>query len=208
MKILAFDGSPRKNGNTHLLLDAFLAEIAGRAGPHDHISRCDLTDGTLWDIGPCLGCDRCAGGTCVQKDAMQELYPQLRDADIVALAAPVYFYGLPAQVKCMIDRCQLFFNLSYRGSPIPHTAPCAGEQGVLRGPRKGVLISCGATRGRRLFDGAILTTKYWFDALGIRYEGAVLVPGVDGRGAVLSRPEVFDEVRALARSLLDPRRTV
>ncbi|MEX0975321.1 MAG: flavodoxin family protein [Bacillota bacterium] len=181
MKVLAFAGSPRRSGNTRLLLDAFVDE-ATRVG-HE-VEVVNLANRAKWLIAPCLGCDKCVSGECVQKDSMQELYPKLRDADAVVLAAPIYFYGLPAHVKAMIDRCQIFFNLSYRQKQPARTKP-----------GKGFFISCGATKGHRLFEGAVLTVKYWFDALGIEYAGDALFRGVDEEGAILQHPEAFEQVR-------------
>ncbi len=187
MKILAFWGSPRRNGNTRLLLDAFIDEVA-RAG--HGVETVGLADRGKWQIAACLGCDRCTLGKCIQNDSMQVLYPKLQEADAIVLAAPIYFYGLPAHVKAMIDRCQLFFNQSYNL-----------KEPVRVKPGKGVFISCGATKGQRLFDGAILTVKYWFNALGTEYSGDVLVRQVDGPGDVLKHPEAFEQIRMLAKAI-------
>ncbi len=187
MKVLALAGSPRRNGNTRLLLAAFAEECVRRGM---EVETVDLANTAKWRIGSCLGCDKCVSGECVQKDSMQDLYSKLQDADAVALAAPVYFYGLPSQVKAMIDRCQLFFNRKYRRKEPVRTRPC-----------QGFFISCGATKGARLFDGAVLTVKYWFDALEVSYTGDALFRDVDEAGAVLGHPTAMEQVRSLAGRL-------
>ncbi|MGE5579109.1 MAG: flavodoxin family protein [Bacillota bacterium] len=187
MKILAFAGSPRRNGNTRILLNAFVEECASKGHELELI---DLTNPARWDINPCLGCDRCVSGRCIRNDSMQDLYPRIREADAIVLASPVYFYGLPAQVKAMIDRCQLFYNQKYRRKEPVRTRPC-----------KGFFISCGATHGAKLFDGAILTVKYWFDALDVQYAGDALFHGIDEPGEVRKHPEALRVARALADHL-------
>ena len=118
---------------------------------------------------------------------MQDLYAKIAKADAIVLAAPIYFYGLPSQAKATIDRCQLFFNMTYRR-----------KEPIRTKPGKGFFMSVGATKGHRLFDGAVLTVKYWFDALGIEYAGDALFRGVDEPGAILERPDALEQARGLA----------
>jgi len=187
VKVLGIAGSARRQGNTRLLLDAFLDEAAKNGRKIETVVPAGLR------INPCLGCDKCLSGECIQKDTMQELYPKLKSADVIVLAAPVYFYGLPSAVKALIDRCQLFFNQTYRK-----------KVALREKPGKGAFISCGATKGQRLFDGAILTVKYWFDTLGVEYSGEALFRGVDEAGAILQHAEALEEVRGLAQRLIRP----
>lgn len=100
-KIVILNGSPRMNGNTSALIREFTrgAEEAG-----NKVLRFDLQK---MDIHPCLGC--CRGGKdpespCVQKDDMQKIYLQYRQADIVVLASPLYYWTVSGQLKCAIDR--------------------------------------------------------------------------------------------------------
>lgn len=99
-KILVIKGSPRKNGNTSALADAF-AEGAKESGN-------TITDVVLKEktIGDCLGCAVCQknGGVCVQKDDMTEIYEAMKTADVIVLACPVYFYTWTSLMKRMIDR--------------------------------------------------------------------------------------------------------
>jgi len=187
MKILAFAGSPRRNGNTRTLLNAFIEECTNRG--HE-VELIDLANPARWKINPCLGCDKCISGRCIQNDSMQDLYPKIREADAIVLAAPMYFYSFPAQVKAMIDRGQLFFNQKYRRKEPVRTKPC-----------KGFVISCGATKGARLFHGACLTVKYWFDSLEVEYTGEALFHGCDEPGSVKENPEALEAARALADKL-------
>lgn len=100
-KIVVLNGSPRAKGNTATLVKAF-TEGAVAAG---HEVTC--FDLQKMDIHPCLGC--CGGGKdpespCVQKDDMLKIYPAYREADVVVLASPLYYWTVSGQLKCAFDR--------------------------------------------------------------------------------------------------------
>lgn len=98
--VLAIVSSPRKNGNTELLVDEFVkgAKEAGHA-----VEKLCLREKK---IAPCLACEACLrnGGACVQKDDMGEILEKFIAADVVVLSSPVYYYSVCAQLKAMIDR--------------------------------------------------------------------------------------------------------
>lgn len=92
-------GSPRKNGNSELLCDAF-AKGAQESG--HNIEKIRLQEK---DIHACAGCYSCRStGKCFQKDDMAVINQKLVEADIIVLATPVYYYSMSAQLKMMIDR--------------------------------------------------------------------------------------------------------
>lgn len=129
------------------------------------------------NVNPCRGCNWCARqGQCIQRDDMDSLYPRLAASNGLVVAAPIFFYGLPAQLKAVIDRTQMFWNRKYRlRQPVQRPSGTRG---------RGVFLSVGATSGRQLFTGAILTVKYFFDTLDVDYGGDLLVRGVDVKGEV------------------------
>jgi len=98
--VLTLLRSPRANGNSGVLAAAFKkgAEEAGHHVELIHVAR--------KNIRGCLGCNGCVrnGGTCVQKDDMQEIYPKMLAADVIVLASPVYFYSWTSQMKAVLDR--------------------------------------------------------------------------------------------------------
>ncbi|MBQ8507949.1 MAG: flavodoxin family protein [Clostridia bacterium] len=100
-KIIILNGSPRANGNTAALAGAF-TRGAQEAG--NEVSCFNLQQ---MNIHPCLGC--CKGGKdpespCVQKDDMDKIYPSYREADVVVLASPLYYWTISGQLKCAFDR--------------------------------------------------------------------------------------------------------
>ena len=111
MKILVLNGSPRPQGNTARMVDAF-KEAAEDAG-HEVTA----VDVCRKNIKGCLACEYCHGkgnGTCVQKDDMQEIYSLLHDANMLVLASPIYYHGISGQLKCLIDR---FYSALYPKAP-------------------------------------------------------------------------------------------
>jgi multimeric flavodoxin WrbA len=113
--IVVLSGSPRKNGTTDRLAEAFVAG-AKEAGKTVSLFRvADLK------IDGCLGCNHCfeEQGVCVQKDDMLSILDALRKADALALASPVYYFGVTAQIKLAIDR---FYALLKEGMPVKRAA--------------------------------------------------------------------------------------
>lgn len=107
MKITVITGSPHKNGTSALLTDRFI-EGAKEAG-HDVFR----FDAAFESVKPCLGCDHCGIGRreCVHDDAMNKLNPKLLEADVVVFVTPLYYFGMSAQIKTVIDR---FYANSYQ----------------------------------------------------------------------------------------------
>ncbi|MFW6103085.1 MAG: flavodoxin family protein, partial [Chloroflexota bacterium] len=101
MYVLGLMGSPRRDGNTEILLDAALS-AAEAEGAHTR----KVVVSTL-DMRPCLELYHCAvDGTCSLRDDMTPLYDELIAADRIVLASPIFFYGLTSQAKAVVDRCQ------------------------------------------------------------------------------------------------------
>lgn len=104
MKVLALLGSPRKNGNTSLLLDEYLKGIM-ESNKTAEITRIFLNEKTIHGCNACDACHNVTIGQCVIKDDMQELYPLFRQADMIIYATPVYWWSVSAQLKAFMDRC-------------------------------------------------------------------------------------------------------
>jgi multimeric flavodoxin WrbA len=189
MKVLGILGSPRKGGNTELLLEEALkgAEAEGA-----EVERLRLTD---YNIIPCKECLACyKDGNCIILDDMAKIYPKLLEADIILLASPIFFYGVTAWAKALIDRCQALWARKYRLKD-----PSYGKEGK---KRKGFFISVGGTKGQKTFEGAILTAKYFFDVLNAEYAGELVLREVDAKGDVLKHPEALQQAFEAGRKLV------
>ena len=186
-EVLALMGSPRRGGNTDRLLSETLAAAADKGVKADKIVIRDLK------VSPCLEIYQCSrDGHCGIKDDMTRLYPLLTAARAVIVATPIFFYGPSAQTKAVIDRGQALWARKYL---LKQSAP---------EPRgRGYLISAAATGGSRVFEGALLTVRYFFDVLDLEFAGRVLVRGVDEAGDVGRRPDALAEARALGSEIAD-----
>ncbi len=172
MKVLAIYGSPRVEGNSDIMMNNFLKGFIEKDLLVERIYVRKLK------INGCLGCGYCDDhGICFQKDDMQKLYPLLVESSFVVVASPNYFYNIPGQLKCLIDRSQALF-MAYRKGFI-----------TKREGRKGFFLGVGATKGKKLFDCSILTMKYFFDAIGVSYEGELCFKGIDEKGAINNYPD-------------------
>ena len=183
--ILALAGSPRKKGNTERLLDAMIAGAAEHGVQTEKIMVRGLK------VSPCVEIYECAkSGECAIKDDMTALYPKLLQARVVIVTSPIFFYGPPAQLKAVIDRCQALWSRKY-----------LLKQSFNRPAGKGVLISAAASGGAKLFDGLLLTVRYFFDTLDLKLEHELLVRGVDEAGAVDNKAEALEQARTIGREL-------
>lgn len=156
MEILVLNGSPRTNGNTAKMVEAFCqgAQSAGHRVTIVHVC--------TKQIGGCRGCEYChrkGHGECVQKDDMQEVYEALKTANMLVLASPIYYHGISGQLKCVIDR---FYASIYPSAP--------------RSLKKiAMFLSSGAPNQ---YESAIYEYKGNFtDYLGLKNEGVFAVPG-------------------------------
>ena len=187
MKVFGIMGSPRRQGNTELLLDKAMegAVEAGAEGEKVLVSNLK--------ISPCLEIYACLkDGNCAIKDDMQLLYKKFLEADHVIFASPIFFYGVTSQAKAIVDRCQALWIRRY-------VLDMGGED---ERERRGVFISVGATRGKKLFDGAVLTVKYFFDAVGVKYSGDLLVRGIDNKGQIEENPAALENAFRLGQELV------
>ena len=177
MNILILSGSPRKNGNTDLLVEAF---SKGASEKH-HVEVVSVHD---YKVNPCMGCNACfksEGNTCVQKDDMSVIYSKLSNADMLVIASPVYFYGLSAQLKAVIDRCH---------NPIRDTFHI----------KKGALILVGAASLPELFDSILTQYQLCLNFFHIEDAGRVLVRGAKEKGGVRNT-KALEEAEALGRAI-------
>jgi multimeric flavodoxin WrbA len=190
MLVLGFQGSPRKKGNTRFLLSTFM-EAAQNLG-----ARIQTIDVTNKNIAPCkelIVCEK--RGYCpIEDDMMHEIYPLLRQAEVVILATPIFFFNMTAQLKAMVDRCQTFWARKY----------VFKLNDPAKNIRRGFLLSVAATKGKKLFEGLELTTKYFFDAIDASFEGGLTYRSIEGPKDMANHATVVEEVKAAVQNLLTP----
>lgn len=108
MNIIVLQGSPNREGSTRIMVDAF-ADGASMAG-----HQVEIVDVARLNIRPCTGCVKCGyEGPCVQRDAMGELREKILASDMIVFATPLYYFGMSAQLKTIVDRfCSFNSSLS------------------------------------------------------------------------------------------------
>jgi multimeric flavodoxin WrbA len=190
MFVLGLQGSPRKKGNTELLLSAFM-DTAKENGAETCI-----IDVYKQKVGPCIECTICEKkGVCsIQDEMSQKIYPLLRRADLVVLASPIFFYNVTAPLKALIDRTQTFWSRKYR----------LNMEDPRRKTRKGFLLAIGATKGKKLFHGTIATAKYFFDAIGATNLGELTYPRIEEPGEINTHPTAISDAKNKALEIVTP----
>lgn len=179
-KIVAVYGSPRRKGNTARLLQKAVSGARNAGAQVEEIILRDLR------MSPCLeiyGCNQ--AGECRLKDDFQTARDQILSSRGLMLASPVFFYTVSAHTKILMDRFQSVWVKKHWVDQIskdPKTAT-----------RKGLFIAAGATRGRKLFDGMLLSLKYFFEVIDMELWKALLYRGLDFEDDVLKYPQYLDE---------------
>ena len=160
MKILVLTGSPRKNGNSNTLADNFIkgAEEAG----HEIVR----FDAAFKEVHPCIGCNSCGmNGPCVFKDDFEFVRQHIVDADMVVFATPMYYFGISAQLKAVIDR---FYAIN----------------GQIHRPKKAALLMTYANTAASEAEPIKSHYKTLLNYLGWTDAGQIIASGVWPAGAV------------------------
>lgn len=189
-KLCAVYGSPRRKGNTSLLLKK---AVEGARDVGAEVTEIVLRDKKL---SPCLeiyGCKE--SGKCVIKDDFHEIVELLLDSKGLMMASPIFFYSVSAHTKMLIDRCQSLWMKKY------HIEKADRKNWIPK--RKGLFISLGATNGKKLFDGPLLTVRYFFDVLDMNLHKSLLYRGIDLEGEINDHPEYLEEAYQAGRDLVE-----
>ena len=180
--ILGIVGSPRKGGNTDVLVSRILE------GARDQGARAERISLAEFRISECDGCYACWEGKheCSQADDMNGLYPRIAGADAIVFGTPVYWFGPTALMKCFLDRFVYF------------TCP-ANRKKIQK--KIGVLAVPFGDTAEAAADPVVEFFARCFDTLGMRLFDKILVPGVTEPGEVRARKPVMAKCHELGRRL-------
>jgi multimeric flavodoxin WrbA len=185
MKVLGILGSPRRGGNSEILLEKALEGARSSGLDTEKIALNELR------FSPCQECGGCAkSGICVIKDDMQLIYKKLDQAQAVILATPIFFGSLPAQVKAMIDRYQCRWVAKY----------VLGKKAT-EPAKRGLLILVGATDRSSFFKNAESIVKNFFAVLDIEFAGNLYCPNVDEKAKILQSPQCLERAIELGKEI-------
>ena len=175
MRILSLLGSPRANGTTHTMARLIAGGLSG-GGPVEEIALQEK------HIRPCRGCQSCDAAPHVcplaRTDDAEAVFAAIAAADVVLWTSPVYFYGLPAKAKALVDRSQRIWAGVEAGRP-------AGK-----GPLVLAALAAARPRGEQLFTGSLLGLKYFFASFGARIADTRTLRGLACPEDLLSRPDL------------------
>jgi multimeric flavodoxin WrbA len=174
MKVIAFNGSPRRQGNTEILLGEAIRGVKEQGG---EVAVYNLG---MLNLKTCLNCGHCdSAGRCIIKDDMQAIHDEIRIADRIIVASPIFFFSVSAQTKILIDRGQTFWAEKYvHKKPIP-----AGPFG-----RKGLLLLVGGMKRNEKnvgFDCAEATVRAFFRTVNVQEHVTLGYDSIDEKGAIV-----------------------
>ncbi len=188
MKIIAFNGSPRSEGNTELLLKAAIKGIED-AGFAVHTFNLNAMN-----IRPCQDCGGCdETGRCIVNDDMDQIYEAIRSADRIILASPIFFFSVSAQSKVVIDRCQSFWCERY-----------LLNKPILSGldDRKGLLLLVGGMKKDIGVQCAEASAKAFFRTISVAEHKTLFYLGIDKKGEILSHSTALKDAYEAGRKLV------
>jgi multimeric flavodoxin WrbA len=183
-KVVILLGSPRKEGNSAALAEQ-IADAASGAG-----ARVETFYLQGMKIAPCNACEAChrpGAKGCVIRDDMQKLYPELRAADAIVFASPIYWFTVSAQMKLAMDRCYALITPdghAFRGKRVALAFSYGGEDP----------FDSGCTNAIRMFQDA-------FNFIGAPIVGMVYASAA-GAGEIRSNKKVMEEAADLGRKLI------
>ncbi len=181
-RVLGVVGSPRKKGNTHILVSRILEGAKTQGAEVDILFLNDL------EIRECIGCHACWRGVeCSQRDDMNDVYPKISECDVIVFGTPVYWYGPTALMKGFIDRF-VYFNCP------ENRVKVKGKSAVIAIPFE-----------EETPDTADLLVAFFeksLEYLEMNLVGKIIAPGVGHRGEILDKEEHLAEGYELGRRLV------
>jgi multimeric flavodoxin WrbA len=188
LNVIAFMGSPRRNGNTDLLLNETVKGI------EDAGSTVKVFNLNVMKIKACQDCGGCnETGKCIFDDDMSILYDAIREADRIVLASPIFFFALSAQAKVMIDRCQSFWCEKYlMNKPLePGTFGRKGLLLLVGGMKQDIGMKCGEA-----------CAKAFFRTVSVSEHDTLFYLNIDRKGDILHHPTALKDAYQAGRKLV------
>ena len=186
MIILGINGSPRKGGNTEIILDRVLDGAREKGASVEKIVLSKL------NFSPCLECENIKDdGSCIVEDDMQLVYKKIDQADVVIIASPIFFGSLSAQTKMMIDRFQCLWRAKY-----------ILKKAVKNKRKKGIFLSVEASHRKDFFENAKAIIRNLFATIGIEYSEELFLSGIDEKGSILKHEDALKEAFELGKRIV------
>jgi NAD(P)H-dependent FMN reductase len=182
-RVLGIVGSPRRKGNTEILVDEVLRGAAEAGASVEKVLLARL------NVAPCLACDGCRRtGACVQRDDLAPLLEQMQASQVWVLGTPLYWFGPSAQLKAFVDRW-------YSTTAERSTVDFRGRRVILAMPMEDE-----DSAGARHAVGMLTNSVEWIKA---EVFATILAPGVSERGAVRRHAEILEAAREAGRRAVE-----
>ncbi len=179
MRILGVVGSPRRGGNTEILVDEILDGAKETGAEAEKVILDEL------DIRPCKGCFACSKtNECVQDDDMNMVAVKMRQSQVWVLGTPIYWWGPSAQFKAFLDRWVSIPRTHFRGKRIILTIPSGGGSESYARHTVGMLNDV-------------------FNYLGMEHFATILAPGFGARGEVHNAPDILTAARQAGKKVIN-----
>ena len=184
-----FQCSHRKQGNTTQAVTTFLGGVRAEGGDGHvyHVKKLD--------IQPCRACRMCEKDpqskcALAGKDYLPEVFMDIINAPFLYFAAPIYFYHLPSRLKTIIDRSQVIYARKMKGDP-----------DIVNLPKRPAYVSlfAGREKGDKLFEGSLLTLKYFLDSFNFEIVDPQTFLGYDKIADYERKPEAEEQIRELGK---------
>lgn len=187
MRVLGISSSPRRSGNSEILLDRALAGAASAGADAGKIVLNEL------DIKACQECGGCdSTGVCVIRDDMGLVYREIEKADAVIVASPVFFESVSAQAKLMTDRFQCAWIAKY-----------VLKRTSLKRVRKGIFISVAGSARKKHFKNSVSVIRALFATLDIEYSGELFCGKLERSEDVLKKESILNKAYSLGAGLVN-----
>ncbi len=190
IKVLGISTSPRRNGNSDLLIQNALS---GAESTGANIEYLNLND---YKINPCIECNSCSKtGKCILKDDYEKVLEKIFSANRLIFATPVFFMSICAQAKALIDRGQCLWSEKYilKRENINSSRDC-----------RAMVIATGGSKSKNQFQCVRWIFKTYFDCLNVKYFSGLYVGKVDESGAIQKHQQALEEAYRLGSLLASP----
>lgn len=189
LTVLGLSLSPRHQANSHALVQEALRAVRDQGAQVEQLWLGDFK------VAPCIACNFCYfTGQCKIQDDFQSLMRRFLQADRLVISAPLYFAGLPAQAKALVDRCQCYWAEKHK---------LAGQ---LRIPKAGLaagLILVGGSDDEARYTGLRGELNAWLEALDVEIKVELVAGGLEHRNAVQQNPDLQHKAYALGVQLIN-----
>ncbi len=190
-KILCVGGSPRKGGNSDVLLEKLCSAFSGLN------TGCELIQLREYQISPCIGCEKCRKDNICHglDDDMQTLYPKIQSSKGMILVSPTHHYNITAWMKAFIDRMYCFYRFE-------NTVPRAWSSTLAGQGRKAAVLAICEQEDKKDMGFTLEAMQWPLQAFGYDLVDELAVFKVFKKAGVKKELSVMDQIPQIAENMV------